>query len=77
MRLVLHVHYRPFSVTSKGSLRDSEPPLNEYPSTKGQETSQSRSKCVKLVLLCIHTKATPIEFYVARALPTPYQQCSI
>ena len=34
-----HVHYRPFSVTSEESLRDSEPPLNGYPSTKGQETS--------------------------------------
>ena len=39
MRLALHVHYRPFSVTSEESLRDSEPPLNGYPSTKGQETS--------------------------------------
>ena len=39
MRLALHVHYRPFSVTSEESLRDSERPLNGYPSTKGQETS--------------------------------------
>ena len=39
MRLALHVHYRPFSVTFEESLRDSEPPLNGYPSTKGQETS--------------------------------------
>ena len=31
--------YQPFSVTSEESLRDSEPPLNGYPSTKGQETS--------------------------------------
>ena len=36
MRLPLHVH---FSVTSEESLGDSEPPLNGYPSTKGQETS--------------------------------------
>ena len=35
MRLLLHVH---FSVTSEESLRDSESPLNGYPSTKGQET---------------------------------------
>ena len=36
MRLVLHVNvnYRPFSVTSEESLRDSEP----YMSAKGQET---------------------------------------
>ena len=40
MRLALHVHYRPFSVTSEESLRDSEPPLNGYPSTKGQEGSE-------------------------------------
>ena len=39
MRLALHVHYQPFSVTSEENLRDSEPPLNGYPSTKGQETS--------------------------------------
>ena len=30
MRLALHVHYRPFFVTSRESLRDS---LNGYPST--------------------------------------------
>ena len=37
MRLELHVHYQPFSVTSEESLRDSD---NGYPSTKGQETSR-------------------------------------
>ena len=39
MRLALHVHYRPFSVTSEESLRDSESPISGYMSTKGQETS--------------------------------------
>ena len=43
MRLALHVHYRPFSVTSEESLRDSELPLNGYSSTKGQETSSGLS----------------------------------
>ena len=27
MRLALHVHYHPFSVTSEESVKDSEPPL--------------------------------------------------
>ena len=39
VRLALHVHYRPFSVTSEESLRDSEPPLIGYRSTKERETS--------------------------------------
>ena len=47
MRLALHVHFQSFFVTSEESLRESEPPLNGYPSTKGQETSE----CVKLVLV--------------------------
>ena len=50
MRLALHVHYQPFSVTSEESLRDSEPPLNGYPSTKGQETLRGLS--VSNLFLC-------------------------
>ena len=46
MRLALHVHYRPFSVTSEESLRDSEPSLNGYPSTKGHAGDFMRSECV-------------------------------
>ena len=29
MRLALHVHYRPFSITSEESLRDSEPRIRD------------------------------------------------
>ena len=39
MRLALHVHYRPFSVTSEESLRELRTTTYGYPSTKGQETS--------------------------------------
>ena len=33
MRLALHVHYQPFSVTSEESLRDSEPWIPEHQGT--------------------------------------------
>ena len=45
MRLALHVHYRPFSVTSEESLRHSEPPLMDT------RAPRDRSECVKLVLV--------------------------
>ena len=44
MRLLLHVHYRPFSVTSEDSLKDS---AGDF----------MRSECVKLVLVSFNTHA--------------------
>ena len=43
-----------FSVTSEESLRDSEPPLNGYPSTKGQETSRGLT-CACVIHTNLHT----------------------
>ena len=56
MRLALHVHYRPFSVTSEESLRDSELPLNaRYLSTKGQEVSVCQTCACAFTLLNLYT----------------------
>ena len=53
MRLLLHVHYRPFSVTSEDSLRDSEPRIPEHQGTG----DFMRSECVKLVPVSFNTHA--------------------
>ena len=59
MRLALHVHYRPFSVTSEESLRHSEPPLTD--------TRAPRDRRLHEILVCacvIHT----INLYTLSAL---------
>ena len=54
MRLALHVHYRPFSVTSEE--RASEPPLNGYPSTKGHGLYEVRvcETCACVIHISTH-----------------------
>ena len=58
MRLVVHVHYRPFPVTSEESLRDSEPWIIEHQGTG----DFMRSECVKLVHL--HTLSAFLAEYM-------------
>ena len=56
MRLVLYVHYRPFSVTSEESLRHSEPPL--------MDTRAPRDRRLHVCACVIHT----INLYTLSAL---------